>query len=52
MPSPSLTIGARAWLSRRLSMRVQRWTPLEAFGLPLKDVPEKHSPPAGEAEGE
>lgn len=52
MPKPSLTIGARAWLSRRLSMRVQPWTPLEQFGLPLIDSPEKTSPPAGKAEGE
>lgn len=52
MPKPSLTIGARAWLSRRLSMRVQPWTPLEQFGIARKDVPEKTSPPAREAEGE
>lgn len=47
MPKPSLSIGARAWLARRLSMRVQPWTPLEQFGLPRMDTPEKEKPQEG-----
>lgn len=47
MPKPSLTIGARAWLSRRLSMRVQPFNSIQAFGLPLHDVPEKEKPQEG-----
>ena len=52
MPKPSLTIGARAWLSRRLTMRVQPFNTVQQFGLPLYDVPEKPSAPAGEARGD
>ena len=52
MPKPSVTIGARAWLARRLVIRVQPWTPIQLFDLPLHDVPNTHSPPAGKAEGE
>jgi len=47
MPKPSLTIGARAWLSRRLTIRAQPFNPIEAFGLPLHDVPEKQKPQEG-----
>lgn len=52
MPKPSLTIGARSWLAVRRTVRVQQWTPIQAFDLPLHDVPNTHSPPAGKARGE
>lgn len=47
---------AREFLARRAAERQARlrppFTPIQAFDMPLYDVPEKHSPPAGKAEGE
>lgn len=39
---------AREFLARRLAIRRQQpFNPIEAFGLPLYDVPEKEKPQEG-----